>query len=411
LNLVLLFPGQGSQKPGMGKDLAASFAEARAVFEQVDDALGEPFSRLCFEGPAETLTLTQNAQPALLAHGAAVVAITRGRMSARVLAAAGHSLGELTAYHAAGTLTLSDAVKLVRRRGELMFAAGVERPGTMAAVLGDMNRSIDAVCRDATDSAEGGLVVPANYNSPGQVVISGEVAGVEKAMELARDAGARRAIRLAVSGAFHSPLMAPAREGLAEALETTLLASPSMPVFANVNANPVCDADTARRLLIEQVTSPVQWSQIVERLASAHPDALFVEMGPGVVLTGLVKKIAPHVRVMSCGTRCWRSLHEHRPGGALSRRHRKHQGHRSRHRADAHRLRGAGSDRRARSGNGERGRQCPRRRRTGLRVRRGRCRTSHQARRRRRKGVWRDRYPRQQCRTDARQYHAAPEGR
>ena len=286
----------------MGKDLAKSFPEAHAVFEQVDDALGEPFSRLCFEGPAETLTLTNNAQPALLAHGAAVFAIARRRLGARVLAAAGHSLGELTAYHAAGALTLSDAVVLVRRRGELMLSAGIERPGTMAAVLGDMTRSIDDVCRDATESAEGGLVVPANYNSPGQVVISGEVAGVEKAMELAREAGARRAIRLAVSGAFHSPLMAPAREGFREALETVTLANPSIPVFANVNANPVCDADTARRLLVEQVTSPVQWLQIVQRLALAQPDALFVEMGPGSVLTGLVKKIAPEVRVVSCGT-------------------------------------------------------------------------------------------------------------
>jgi [acyl-carrier-protein] S-malonyltransferase len=286
----------------MGKDLAGSFPEARAVFEQVDDALGEPFTTLCFEGPAETLTLTHNAQPALLAHGAAVWAIVRGRVGARARAAAGHSLGELTAYHAAGTLTLSDAARLVRLRGRLMFAAGVERPGTMAAVLGDLTRSIDDICRDAIESADGGLVVPANYNSPGQVVISGEVAGVEKAMDLARRAGARRTIRLAVSGAFHSPLMAPAREGFAGALAATELANPSIPVFSNVNADPICDADTARRLLVEQLTSPVRWSQIVQRLAQAHPDALFVEMGPGSVLAGLVKKIAPEVRVMSCGT-------------------------------------------------------------------------------------------------------------
>ena len=302
MNVVLLFPGQGSQKPGMGKDLAAAHPLARDTFAQVDEALGEPFSRLCFEGPADVLTSTHNAQPALVAHAAAVWATVRGAVGKYVRTAAGHSLGEFSAYHAAGTLTLRDAVRLVRRRGDLMHDAGIATPGTMAAILGDTTRSIDAICADASESPEGGLVVPANYNTDAQVVISGEVAGVEKAMDLARAAGAKRAIRLAVSGAFHSPLMAPARDGLAEALRTVPMARPSVPVYANVSAEPVCDADTAKRLLIEQLTSPVRWTQIVRRLTLAFPGALFVEMGPGSVLAGLVRKIAPEVRVLTCGT-------------------------------------------------------------------------------------------------------------
>ena len=205
MDVVLLFPGQGSQKPGMAKDLVEALEPAREVFAAVDSALGDPLSTLCFDGPAEALTLTHNAQPALLAHGAAVWACVRDRVAASVKAAAGHSLGEFTAYHAAGTVDVSRAARLVRRRGELMRDSGEQRPGAMAAILGDVDGGIEAICERA--SADGGCVVPANYNSPGQVVISGEVASVERAMELAKAAGAKRAIRLNVSGAFHSPLM------------------------------------------------------------------------------------------------------------------------------------------------------------------------------------------------------------
>src|SRR3954451_14248830 len=175
MDVVLLFPGQGSQKPGMGKDVAEAFPAARMVFEQADDALGASLSRLCFEGPADELTLTHNAQPALLAHGAAVWAATRHEVATHVRAAAGHSLGEFTAYYAAGTLTLGDAVRLVRRRGELMYESGVRRPGAMAALLGDLTEPIESITARAT--AEAGLVSPANYNCPGQLVISGEPAG------------------------------------------------------------------------------------------------------------------------------------------------------------------------------------------------------------------------------------------
>jgi len=300
MNVVLLFPGQGSQKPGMARDLVDALPAARETFATVDAALGEPLSALCFDGPGETLTLTHNAQPALLAHGAAVWAAVRDRVGPHVRAAAGHSLGEFTAYHAAGAFDVAHGARLVRRRGELMFESGEQRPGTMAAILGDVAGGIDALC--AKVSADGGCVVPANYNTPGQVVISGEVPAVERAMELAKAAGAKRAIRLNVSGAFHSPLMAVARQGLAYALEQAQLRDPVFPVYANVNAEPVRSAADARRLLLEQLTAPVKWTQVVERLASDYPDALYVEMGPGNVLTGLVKKIAPSVETMTCGT-------------------------------------------------------------------------------------------------------------
>lgn len=300
MDIVLLFPGQGSQKPGMGKDLYDSLPAARAVFDAADRALGTALSRLCFEGPADELTLTHNAQPALLTHGAAVWASVRDAVAPRVRAAAGHSLGEFTAYHAAGTLTLDDAVRLVRRRGELMYESGVRRPGAMAAILGDLREPVETICAKAT--AEAGLVSPANYNCPGQLVISGEEAGVERAMALAKEAGAKRAIRLNVSGAFHSALMETATEGLSEALGAATFSNPKFPVFANVNGEAVTLADRARQVLRQQLTSPVRWSDEVAAIAQRFPEALYVEMGPGSVLVGLVKKIAPAVKTVTCGT-------------------------------------------------------------------------------------------------------------
>lgn len=300
MDVVLLFPGQGSHKPGMGKDVAAEFSAARDVFARADAALGTPLSRLCFEGPADELTLTHNAQPALLAHGAAVWAATRDVIGASVLAAAGHSLGEFTAYHAAMSLGLEDALRIVRRRGELMYESGVTRPGAMAAILGETNRPIEEICARAT--SEAGLVVPANYNSPGQLVLSGEEAGVERAMQLCKDAGAKRAIRLNVSGAFHSPLMESAAAGLAQALDSAQFGEPHFAVYANVNAEPVMSAARAKQLLLEQLSRPVRWADEVQALAERYPQALFVEMGPGSVLVGLVKKIAPTVKTATCGT-------------------------------------------------------------------------------------------------------------
>jgi [acyl-carrier-protein] S-malonyltransferase len=300
MDVVLLFPGQGSQKPGMGKDLADAFPEARAVFDKADDALGAPLSRLMFDGPPEELTLTHNAQPALLAHAAAVWAVVRSKVSTLVRAAAGHSLGEFAAYHAAGSVTLEDALRLVRRRGELMYETGVQRPGAMAALLGNLAVPVEEICAKAT--ADAGLVSPANYNSPGQIVISGEEAGVERAMALAKEAGAKRAIRLNVSGAFHSALMETALDGLTQAIEKTRFVDPAFAVYANVNAEAVTTAARARELLLQQLTRPVRWTDEVMAMASRHPRALFVEMGPGSVLAGLVKQIAPAVKTMTCGT-------------------------------------------------------------------------------------------------------------
>ena len=223
------------------------------------------------------------------------------RLGQHVRAAAGHSLGEFTAYHAAGALSLPDAAMLVRRRGELMSDSGVKRPGAMAAILGLDEAKVEDACRRA--SHNGAQVVPANYNTPEQLVISGEVAAVERAMELAKQLGAKRAVRLKVSGAFHSPLMEVAREGLRQALDTAAFAAPAFPVFSNVSAQPVKTVGDARRLLLEQLTSPVRWTAVIRALAGAYPTALFVEMGPGNVLTNLSKRIAPEVKSVTAGNR------------------------------------------------------------------------------------------------------------
>ncbi|HVE78502.1 MAG TPA: ACP S-malonyltransferase [Gemmatimonadaceae bacterium] len=298
MDVVLLFPGQGSQKPGMGKDLAAAFPAAREVFDRVDEALGASLSTLCFEGPADALTLTHNAQPALLAHGAAVWAVVRDQIGSRVRAGAGHSLGEFTAHVAAGTFGVAAGARLVRRRGELMYETGVARPGAMAAILGETSEPIESICRRA--SAEAGLVVPANYNAPDQLVISGEVNGVERAMVMAKEAGAKRAVRLNVSGAFHSPLMEPALDGLRAALSVAGPSDGAFPVYANVDASPVRAAADASDRLARQLTSPVRWVDEVRRLVADQPGALFVELGPGNVLAGLMKRIAPDAAALSC---------------------------------------------------------------------------------------------------------------
>lgn len=301
MHIVLLFPGQGSQKPGMGKDLAAAHPAARAVFDAADRALGAPLSQLCFDGPEAELTATQNAQPALLAHGAAVWAVVREWLRPRVRAAAGHSLGEFTAHHAAGTFGLEEALRLVRRRGELMAESGVQTPGAMAAVMGLDEAAVESACAEAA-AATGGIVVPANYNTPEQLVISGDERAVVRAMELAKAKGAKRAIKLNVSGAFHSPLMASAGAGLQAALDAAHARTPEFPVFANVSTGPVTTSAEAVRLLREQLTSPVRWTEEVRRLTTAVPGALFVEMGPGSVLANLVKRIVPGTETAACGT-------------------------------------------------------------------------------------------------------------
>jgi [acyl-carrier-protein] S-malonyltransferase len=300
MDIVLMFPGQGSQKPGMARDLVDTFPAAKAVFDTVDDALDSKLSSLCFEGPAEELTATHNAQPALLAHGAAAWAVVRDKLRPHVRAAAGHSLGEHTAYHASDAIGLSSAARLVRRRGQLMHEIGTARPGTMAAILGTLREPIDVVCEQA--SREAGLVVPANYNADEQTVVSGEIAGVEKAMELAKAAGAKRAVRLAVAGAFHSPLMEPAAEQLGAAIHAADFHDPEFPVYSNVTEQACTTAVEARDVLLRQLTSPVRWVGLVRNMATRFPGALFVELGPGSVLSGLVSRIVPGARTAPCGT-------------------------------------------------------------------------------------------------------------
>ena len=283
----------------MGKDLSDAFPVARTVFGEVDAALGTNLMKLCFEGPAEELTATKNAQPALFAHAAAAWAVTKDAIRPYVRAAAGHSLGEFTAYHAAGAVSVPGAAKLVRRRGELMFETGTARPGTMAAILGTTSVPIAELCERAT--REAALVVPANYNSDDQTVVSGEIAGVERLMELAKEHGAKRAIKLPVSGAFHSPLMEPAVIGLTNAIATSAFTDPEFPVYSNVTAEQCTTSDKAKELLLKQLTSPVLWSTEVRNIAKAYPDAVYVEMGPGNVLSGLMPRLVKGARTQACG--------------------------------------------------------------------------------------------------------------
>jgi [acyl-carrier-protein] S-malonyltransferase len=282
----------------MGRELANAFPEAARGCEDADEVLGVHLSRLAWEGPEAELTLTKNAQPALLVHSVAVLRVA-GAWLGSVSMAAGHSLGEFTAHVAAGTLSFQDALGAVRSRGELMFAAGEQRPGTMAAILGLEDEAVEAVCRAV---GEGGKVcVPANYNSSGQVVISGEVAGVEEAMVLAKEAGARKAIPLTVSGAFHSSLMAYAVEGLREKLSEVNFSNPTYPVISNVTAKPVVMGSQVRDLLVEQLTSPVRWSASVERMVALGAER-FVELGPGSVLCGLNRRNARGLPCVSLGS-------------------------------------------------------------------------------------------------------------
>ncbi|MGH7507865.1 MAG: ACP S-malonyltransferase [Gemmatimonadales bacterium] len=292
-------PGQGAQRVGMGKDLASRFPAARETFAAIDEALGISLSRLMWEGPESELTLTHNAQPAILAHSAAVIAAVGDRLGAPG-AAAGHSLGEYSAYVAAGGLSQVDAARLVRRRGELMLAAGRERPGSMAAVLGLVTSEVQAACDEA--SAADGLAVPANLNAPDQTVISGDPAGVTRAGEGCKARGAKRVIALNVSGAFHSPLMAPAVDGLREALAATDFADPAFPVIANASGYPVRMGINAKRLLADQLTAPVRWVACMQAAAELCPDATFVEIGPGNVLSGLLKRIVPGAKSITLGT-------------------------------------------------------------------------------------------------------------
>jgi [acyl-carrier-protein] S-malonyltransferase len=298
MSLALLFPGQGSQKVGMGRALADAFPTARATFQEADDLLGESLTRVMWEGPEEELVLTRNAQPAILVHSVAVLRVAQDLLGHATMAA-GHSLGEFSAHVAAGTLSYGDALRAVRRRGELMFEAGEARPGTMAALLGMDDEAAESLCAQAS-RGDHSVVVPANFNSSGQVVISGDEDAVARAMEAAPEAGAKKVVPLKVSGAFHSPLMAPAEEGLRAVLEAADVEGPRFPVFSNVTAGPVEEGGEAVELLVRQLTSPVRWAASVGAMVEAGAQR-FVELGPGSVLAGLNRRNARGIPTLSAG--------------------------------------------------------------------------------------------------------------
>ncbi len=298
MSIVFTFPGQGSQSVGMGKALADAFPEARAVFEAVDDALGESLTKVMWEGPEETLTLTANAQPALMAVSMATMKVLEGRgVNLRSCASyvAGHSLGEYTALAAAESLELADAARLLRIRGRAMQEAVPVGEGAMAALLG---LDFDAVVEIAREAAQGEVCQAANDNAPGQVVVSGHRGAVERAIELAKAKGARRALLLPVSAPFHCALMAPAADVMAEALANVSVSAPSVPLVANVLARPISDPAEIRRRLVEQVTGTVRWRECVSWLAE-NDASTFVEVGSGKVLSGMVKRIAKDAQTIA----------------------------------------------------------------------------------------------------------------
>jgi [acyl-carrier-protein] S-malonyltransferase len=295
--LAFLFPGQGSQKVGIGRALAAARSEAKAVFDEADDALGFSLSKLCFEGPEEALTLTANAQPAILATSIAALRVLEAEMGLRPAVVAGHSLGEYSALVAAGALGLADAVRLVNARGRFMQEAVPAGQGAMAAIVGLDAVGIGAACEEA---AEGEIVSAANLNGGGQIVIAGHKGAVERACAAAKARGAKLAKMLAVSAPFHCALMQPAADRLAVELARVTFASPRVPVVTNVEAAPNTDAARIPELLTRQVTGSVRWEESIRRVAAMEPVAA-LEVGAGNVLAGLVKRIVPTLAVHGAG--------------------------------------------------------------------------------------------------------------
>lgn len=300
MSLAFVFPGQGAQTIGMGRDLAEAYPAAQAVFDEVDAALGEKLSALIWDGDAETLTLTQNAQPALMATSMAAVRAleAEGVSVSQAAFVAGHSLGEYSALCAAGAIGLADTARLLRLRGQAMQNAVPVGEGAMAAVLG---LEIAAVEEIAAAASEAGVCEVANENDPAQTVVSGSKAGVDRAVELAKEKGAKRAILLPVSAPFHCALMAPAADAMAKALSDVAIAEPAVPVVANVRAEGVRDPDTIRSLLVEQVAGRVRWSASVEWMA-AQGVTSFWELGAGKALSGMIRRIAKDAETLAVGT-------------------------------------------------------------------------------------------------------------
>jgi len=315
--VAFLFPGQGSQAAGMGADIFETSPAARRVFESADEALGIALSDLCFHGPDDVLRETINAQPAIVTVSLALLAALQASLNEHTSSwssplvpsyTAGHSVGEYAALVASGALQLKDAVRLVRERGRLMHYEGTVCPGGMAAVIGMDEGPLEEVCQEAMaqavvnlarDAHPGqGRVSIANFNAPGQIVISGEQAALSVAMELAKARGAKRVILLAVSGAFHSPVMQPAAAGLAQAIEQTEVHDASIPIIGNMHAKPLTKAQEIREELAQQIAAPVQWTRTIEYLAGAGV-TIFLEIGPGQALTGMVKRIAKGVTTLN----------------------------------------------------------------------------------------------------------------
>ena len=296
MTLAFIFPGQGSQAAGMGRELAERHTAARAVFEEADEALGFALSRLCFEGPAEDLQLTENTQPAILATSIAALRAAEAEGLPRPAFVAGHSLGEYSALVAAGALSLADAVRTVRKRGRYMQEAVPVGVGAMAAVLGADLETIESVCAEARRGEE--VCGAANINSPAQIVIAGSAAAVERAIPLLKERGAKRAIPLKVSAPFHCALMLPAQERLAADLEQIEFNDLSVPLVTNVDARVIRTGAEARDSLVRQVSSTVRWRESVELLAREGVET-FVEVGPGKVLSGLVRQTAPEARALN----------------------------------------------------------------------------------------------------------------
>ncbi len=305
---AFVFPGQGSQAVGMGRDIAAAFAPAREVFEEVDETLGQKLSKLMFEGPGEDLTLTENTQPALMAMSLAVLRTVEReggfRLREKAVVVAGHSLGEYSALAAVGGFAIADAARLLRLRGQAMQRAVPAGEGAMAALIGVDLDAAQAICTEAApvpETTERDVVEPANDNGGGQVVISGARAAVERAVEIAKARGIRRAMLLPVSAPFHCALMAPAAEAMEAALGKAPPAAPAVPLIANVSAAKVTDPAEITDLLIRQITATVRWRESVEAMAALGVDS-FVELGAGKVLSGLIRRIAPDVTVASAAT-------------------------------------------------------------------------------------------------------------
>jgi [acyl-carrier-protein] S-malonyltransferase len=295
--IAFVFPGQGSQYVGMGKDLVAKFSYTKKFFDDANQALGFDLQKLCFEGPEEELKKTENTQPAILTVSAICLEALKSFGGVKAEAVAGHSLGEYSALYAAGSLSFQDAVKLVNMRGRFMQTAVPLGEGTMAAILGLDHNVVREICKKASEK---GIVEAANINSPGQIVISGKIAGVAEAGRLCKEAGAKRVIELQVSAPFHSSLMKPAADNLSSELNKMTVKDASIPVVSNVTADYVTDGPAIKELLVRQMTSPVLWENSIVKLTADGFDT-FIEVGPGKVLAGLIKKISPKVKIYNVG--------------------------------------------------------------------------------------------------------------